>query len=391
MKNLFEPLRTWAEVDLDALLRNHRAFKAALPEGTKCAVVVKADAYGHGARRVAHLLESEADYFAVAMTDEALELRMDGITTPILILGHTAAADAEALGRNSVETTVSSLREAEELSREALSCRVTVGVHIALDTGMSRIGFDCTERSVDEIEEISRMEGLRLCGIFSHYAAADSEDLTYTRRQTEAFKSMVERLEARGVTLPVKHLCNSAGAVGDGEKFDMVREGILLYGLAPSAETDLSCLGSREPAMALRTHVSCLRTIPAGTPVSYGCTFVARRESVIATVQAGYADGVSRALSNRGEVIIRGKRAPIAGRVCMDQMMIDVTDIPDVAEGDVATIFGRDGDAEVTAEEIASLTGTIGYEIICGISKRVPRVYVAASAAPEVVKGIAVR
>ena len=384
MERIYNSLRTWAEVDLDVLKNNHRAVCATLPDGVKCAVVIKADAYGHGARRVAHLLRDDADYFAVAMTDEALELRHDGIDTPILVLSHSPADNVRDLAEHSIETTVSSIDEAADIAARAAREKLTVGVHIALDTGMSRIGFACTDKSVAEIEAISDMVGIEIKGIFSHFAAADSEDLTYTREQTEKFTKMVASLEKRGVKLPLRHICNSAAAVGDGPKFDMVREGILLYGLAPSGEVDLSKVPDITPAMALRTHVSCLRRLPAGVPVSYGCTFVTERESVIATIQAGYADGVPRALSNKGYVLIRGKKAPIAGRVCMDQMMVDVTDIPGAEPGDVATIFGADGDEVITADEIASLTGTIGYEIICGINKRVPRVYKSGESTPEV-------
>ncbi|MCQ2456764.1 MAG: alanine racemase [Clostridia bacterium] len=384
MEKIYNSLRTWAEVDLDVLKNNHRAVCSTLPEGVKCAVVIKADAYGHGARRVAHLLQGTADYFAVAMTDEALELRHDGIDTPILVLAHSPADNVRDLAEHNIETTVSSIDEAADIAARAAREKLTVGVHIALDTGMSRIGFACTDKSVAEIEAISDMVGIEIKGIFSHFAAADSEDLTFTREQTEKFTKMVAALEKRGVKLPLRHVCNSAAAVGDGPKFDMVREGILLYGLAPAGETDLSKVPSIAPAMALRTHVSCLRRLAAGVPVSYGCTFVTERESVIATIQAGYADGVPRALSNKGYVLIRGKKAPIAGRVCMDQMMVDVTDIPEAEPGAVATIFGADGDEVITADGIASLTGTIGYEIICGINKRVPRVYKSEGSAPEV-------
>ncbi len=368
-------LRTWAEVALDAILENHRAMRCQLPSAVKCAAVIKADAYGHGARRIARMLESEVDYFAVAMTDEAEELRLSGITTPILVLAHTQVSDTCRLVRYGIDTTVSDIEEARAIAHEAAAVGGVAGVHIALDTGMSRIGFPCTEESAREIAEICTMDGVRVDGIFSHYAASDSRDLTYTRLQTERFDRMLSNLASLGVRIPISHICNSAAAVGSGPKYDMVREGILLYGLMPSDETDISSFGVLHPAMSLRTHVSSLRTLSAGVPVSYGCTYVTERESRIATLQAGYADGVPRRLSNRGEVLIRGHRAPIAGRVCMDQMMIDVTDVPGVSVGDTATIFGRDGELEISADSVAEICGTIGYEIICGISKRVPRVY----------------
>ena len=375
MDSIYNSLRTWAEVDLDAIRKNHESLRATLPDNVKIAAVIKADAYGHGARRIARLLEHEVDYFAVAMTDEAEELRRDGIRKPILVLAHTPVGDLPRLARYKIETAVSNVEEALEISRYAAQKGTRIGIHIALDTGMCRIGFNWSDESVREIKMISTLEGIEIKGIFSHFAAADAEDLSFTRRQTERFDRVIAALEAEGVNIPIKHLCNSAGALTAEKKYDMVREGILLYGLAPSSETDLAAFGEPSPAMSLRTHVSGIRRVPAGTPVSYGCTYVTERDSVIATLQAGYADGVPRLLSGKGDVLIRGMRAPIAGRVCMDQMMADVTDIPGVQVGDTATVMGRDGDEMISADEIAALAETIGYEIVCGISKRVPRVY----------------
>lgn len=376
MDSIYSSLRAWVEIDLDAVSENHASMRRALPENVGCAAVIKADAYGHGARRIARHLEPYVEYFAVAMTDEAEELRRDGIRKPILVLAHTPSGDLPRLARYNIETSVSTVEEAREISSYASAHKREIGVHIAIDTGMTRIGFDCTDEAVAEIAGIAKLEGLRIRGVFSHFADADSEDLTYTRLQTERFREMTEKLAAAGVDIPIRHLCNSAAAAGDGEKFDMVREGILLYGLAPSAETDLTNFGTPKPAMSLRTHISSLRRVPAGTPVSYGCTFVTERESVIATIQAGYADGVPRVLSKSGDVLVCGQRAPIAGRICMDQMMADVTDIEGVSVGDTVTIFGRDGDEFISAEEVAARAGTIAYEIVCAISRRVPRVYI---------------
>ncbi len=375
MDNLHTSMRAWAEVDLDAVLKNHRAMRALTPENVKIASVIKADAYGHGSKRIARLLENETDYFAVAMTDEAVQLRLDGIRRPILVLAHTPAGDFSRLTAYNIETSVSSLDEAVELSDFAKTKGKKIGIHIALDTGMCRIGFACTDRAAEEIAKVASLEGVKICGIFSHFAMADAEDLEFTAYQAKLYSDMVEKLEALGVEIPLKHICNSAGAVTDTAKFDMIREGILLYGIPPSAECDLSSFGEVSPALSLRTHVSSVRRVPAGTPVSYGCTYVTERESVIATLQIGYADGVPRALSNKGDVLIRGKRAKIAGRVCMDQMMVDVTDIEGVKRGDVATVIGADGDDIILATEVADIVGTIAYEIVCGISKRVPRVY----------------
>ncbi len=376
MYSIYDTLRAWVEIDLDALQDNFLAMKRMLPEGVKCASVIKADAYGHGAVRIARLLEGQTDYFAVAMTDEAEQLRRDGIKTPILVLAHTLAGDLSRLEGYNIESSVSSLEEAEVINRYCEPRGSKIGIHIAIDTGMTRIGFPCTHEAALEILEISKMSGVEIRGVFSHYAASDSADLTYTKIQTERFKTMIEKLRNLGVNTGICHLCNSAAAAQCSEKFDMVREGILLYGLTPSSETDLSSFGAPKPVMSLRTHISGLRKVPAGTPVSYSCTFVTKRDSVIATVQAGYADGVPRLLSNEGEVLVRGQRAPIAGRICMDQMMIDVTDIKGVQPGDTVTLFGADGEEFISAEEQAAKAQSIGYEIVCGISKRVPRVYI---------------
>lgn len=376
MDNIYASLRAWAEIDLDAIRENHNNLRHALPSGVKCAAVIKADAYGHGARRVARLLERDVDYFAVAMTDEAEELRLDGIRRPILVLAHTPVGDLSRLAGYNIDASVSSLGEAREISDYAAVHGKTVGVHIAVDTGMTRIGFPCTDEAVADICRVAELPGIQLHGIFSHFADADGTSPDYTRLQCDRFKIITEKLASAGLEIPIRHLCNSAGATrNDIEKFDMVREGIILYGIAPSEAVDLSCIGALRPAMSLRTHISNLRRVPKGTPISYGCTYVTERESVIATIQAGYADGVPRALSNRGELLIKGRRAPIVGRVCMDQLMADVTDIDTVRVGDTVTIFGRDGAELISAEEQASRAGTIAYELVCGISKRVPRVY----------------
>lgn len=369
---IFDSLRTWAEVDLDAILHNFRAARDHLPSQMKLLVTVKANAYGHGALRVAALLQEHVDYFALAAMDEAVQLRQAGIRTPMLILGPVLPADYPRAAGYGVALTVSSLEEAKAISDCAVSCGKTITVHFALDTGMSRIGFPCTEQAAREIRQAAELPGIAAEGIFSHFAQSDSPDKTYAHFQADNFRRM---LEAIGGSFPISHLYNSAAIVDMPPEFDMVREGIILYGLLPSDTVDLSRIGGIKPAMALRSHVSVVKMLPAGTPISYGCTYCADRNSVIATVMAGYADGVPRLLSNRGQVIIRGVRAPIVGRVCMDQFMVDVTHIPGVHPGDIVTIFGRDGEAEITADEVAEQAQTIGYELICGIAPRVPRVY----------------
>ena len=369
---LFETLRTWAEVDLDAIRENFLAVRSRLPKHMKMLVTVKANAYGHGAVRVAELLQDKVDYFALAAMDEAVQLRQTGITTPMLVLGPVMPADYPRAARHSIALTVSSLEEAKAISACAEACGKTIPVHFALDTGMSRIGFACTEAAAKEIREAANLPGIIPEGLFSHFAMADSKDKSYVNLQTANFHHMMEMI---GIKFPICHLYNSAAIVDLEPEFDMVRQGIILYGLQPSDEMDLNRIGGVKPAMALRSHVSLVKTVPAGTPVSYGCTHVTEKETVIATVMAGYADGVPRLLSGCGEVIIRGVKAPILGRVCMDQFMVDVSHIPDVCAGDVVTIFGTDGSETITADEVAEKTQTIGYELVCGIAPRVPRVY----------------
>lgn len=381
---LFETLRTWAEVDLDAIRENFLAVKSRLPKYMKILVTVKANAYGHGALAVANLLKDQADYFALAAMDEAVQLRQAGITTPILVLGPVMPADYPRAARCNVALTVSSLEEAKAISACAETCG-KITVHFALDTGMSRIGFACTRDAARQIEEAAKLPGLVPEGLFSHFAMADSKDKSYVNLQTANFRRMVELIP---VEFPIRHLYNSAAIVDLEPEFDMVRQGIILYGLQPSDEVDLSRIGGVKPAMSLRSHVSLVKTVPAGTPVSYGCTHVTEKETVIATVMAGYADGVPRMLSNCGEVIIRGHKAPIVGRVCMDQFMVDVTHIPGVCAGDTVTIFGTDGSQTITADEVAEKAQTIGYELVCGIAPRVPRVYLKNGEVDSVVRSL---
>ena len=369
---IFDTLRTWAEVDLDAIEHNFNAVKTRLPVTTKLLVTVKANGYGHGALRIARFLDGKADYFALAAMDEAVYLRRKGICTPMLILGPVMPADYARAVEHSVALTVSSLDEAKAISLYAQSCGKTITVHFAVDTGMSRIGFACTEAAAKEMAEAANLPGIFAEGIFSHFADADNQDKTYTRCQVEKFETM---LSMAGVEFPIRHLYNSAAIVDLEPDYDMVRQGIILYGLYPSSDVELARIGGICPAMSLRSHVSLVKPLPAGTPVSYGCTYQAETDRIIATVMAGYADGVPRALSGCGQVIIRGVKAPIVGRVCMDQFMVDVTHIPDVKPGDTVTIFGTDADETITADEAAETAGTIGYELICGITARVPRVY----------------
>ncbi|MBQ7669502.1 MAG: alanine racemase [Clostridia bacterium] len=371
-------LRTWAEIDLDAIESNFTSLASLVPENTMKLAVVKADAYGHGAKRVAPLLSDKVDYFGVARADEAVELRRSGIVnTKILILGHTAPYHYSVLFKHDLIPSVYNIEEARLLNADAEKYGQVLNVHIAVNTGMNRIGFEPDALSVSYIEEISKYQFLRIDGIFSHFADADNGyDGSFTEKQLRVFIDFTSELSKRGINIPVRHLFNSAAIVSLPTEFDMVREGICMYGLPPSDSVNLQKINSLKQAMSLRSEVIHIHDIDKGSAVSYGCRFVAEKKMKIATVCAGYADGLPRLCSERGYVLINGKRSKILGSVCMDQFMCDISDIEDVRIGSVVTIFGSDGDAYIGADEVASWAGTISYEILCGISKRVPRVYI---------------
>lgn len=370
-----ELLKCWAEIDLDAMENNFDAARKKLPENMMLAAVIKADAYGHGAVEAAKLLESKADYFAVATSDEALELRTAGINIPILILGHVLPCDFEKMINHNITLCVADYDEAEVLSEECKKTGKSVKIHIALDTGMGRIGFPCDNEAAAEILKINSLDGIELEGVFSHFAKADSIDKDYAEKQLENFEYMVSKLEKSGLKL-IRHIFNSAAIVDIEPRYDMGREGIILYGMYPSPEVDLGNIEKLKAVMTLKSRIMHLKTSPAGTAVSYGCTYVTDKETKIATVGAGYADGVPRLLSNKGKVVVNGVTVPIIGRVCMDQFMIDVTDVPDVKQYDEVVLFGDKEYGYPTADEVAESVGTIGYELTCGINRRVPRVYI---------------
>ncbi len=375
MNEIFKSLRTWVEINLDALGCNFDAVREMLPENIKILAVVKANAYGHGAIGVAKFLEDKADYLAVAATDEALELRKNGVNCPILILGHIPYGDYDNIVKYNITPTISDFYEAELLSKAAVKSDFVAPLHIAVDTGMNRIGFKCDKNSVEEIKKIKTLPNIEIEGVFSHLAAADMLDKAYTKMQAERFEDFVSQLENAGINAPIKHLYNSAAIADLEKKYDMVRQGIILYGLKPSDEVEFNNINIPQPVMSMKTRVVQVKTLPAGESISYGCTYTTEKETRVATLCAGYADGVTRVLSNNGEVLIRGKRAKIIGRVCMDQFMVDVTDIPEVEAGDTATIFGADGNETISVDEIAKKANTINYEIICNINSRVTRVY----------------
>lgn len=365
----------WAEVDLDAIKFNMNAIKDAAGDKDIIAVV-KADAYGHGAIDLAPtLLECGAKKFAVAVLTEALELRKNNVNIPIVILGYTPIEFATELLYQDIEQTVTSLEYAINLNNIAKEGKTVIPIHIAIDTGMGRIGFLANEKSINEIEEVSKLSNLKIVGIFSHFATADERDKEYSEFQKKEFRDIVWQLEQRGVSLGQKHIYNSAAIVEfNDDDFDAIRPGIILYGYYPSNEVNKENI-KLKPALMLKSNVVHIKTLPKGKYISYGRKFVTEKESVIATLPIGYADGYTRLLTNKAKVIINGKLAPVVGNICMDQCMIDVTEIPNVNIGDEVILIGESGNAKFNADDIADLLGTINYEVICMIGKRVPRVY----------------
>ena len=363
---------TYVKIDLDAIEANIDAIRA--KAGVDVMAVVKADAYGHGAVQVTRLLQDKCSFFGVSSILEAMELRRAGIYNPILILGHTPVSAFPVLVPAEIRPTIYHYNGALALSRAAQQQGKTAAFHFAVDTGMSRIGFQATEEDADICAEIAKLPGLYAEGLFSHFATADCADLTRSRIQAEKFDRFYEMLKARGVEIPIRHLDNSAGLMNFDSHYHMVRSGIVTYGMYPSDEVDPSDLPLR-PALQWLSRITHLKTLPAGREISYGGTFVTTRETRVATVPVGYADGYRRSLSGKFYVLIRGRRAPILGRVCMDQMMVDVTDIPGVTSSDPVVLVGRSGDEEITMEQIAAAADSFNYEFVCGISRRVPRIY----------------
>ena len=367
--------RTWAEIDIDALVHNFKTIKSKT-YGSKIMAVVKANAYGHGVSLVAPVLDKNgADSFAVSNIDEALQLRGLGIKKPILILGYTLPQLAKTLYDNDISQCVYSFEYAEALSKETVKCNAKINIHIKLDTGMSRLGFDCRNNEFSGINEAikaAKLDGFNLEGIFTHFAVSDrsaaNED-GFTDEQFARFTSAIERFKNEGLSPKFCHCCNSAGLILDSEKhLNLSRPGIILYGLSPSNAPELKC--DLKPVLTLKSVVTMVKEINKGDTVSYGRTFKANRKMRLATVSVGYADGYPRLLSNKAYVLINGKKAKLIGRVCMDQITVDVTNIPEVRMGDEVILFGK----ELLADELADICGTINYEIVCGVSSRVPRI-----------------
>lgn len=370
--------RIAARIDLDAIEENFRQMRANIEEGTRMVAVIKADGYGHGAVRIARLVE-HYDYlwgFAVATTEEAVQLREHGIRKPVMILGFVFEEDYGTVVRYDLRPTVFTFSMAKALSDAGGEAEKKVHVHIALDTGMSRIGFSDTEESVRQIQDIFRLPWISVEGMFTHFARADEVSLEPARLQLERYLKFRTMLENAGIDVGLRHCSNSAGIMQFPEaNLDLVRAGISIYGLYPSDEVCREPV-HLTPAMSLISHISYLKTLDAGVAVSYGGTYITEKKTKVATIPVGYADGYARALSNKGYVLIRGRRAPIIGRVCMDQFMVDVTQIEGVRELDKVTLIGQDGSERITMELLGELSGRFNYEFACCINKRVPRVYV---------------
>ena len=368
--------RVYAKIDLDAIKYNISKVQESVGPDVKVMAVIKADGYGHGAVPIAKALgKIGISYFGVAFMEEGMMLRKAGVKEPILILGYSDESQYEDILKYDLTPTVFTMETAEGLSKAAQKTGKTAKIHIKLETGMNRIGFLPGEKTLKEIETISRMPGIFLEGIFTHMAKADEYDKHSAQKQMDIYMEMVNKLEERGVKIPIRHVANSASIL-DLKSFhlDMVRSGIMTYGLYPSEEVSKEEI-ILKPAMEWKTHIVNLKEIEPGDGVSYGHLFVADKKRRIATLSVGYADGYPRSLSDKGRVLIHGKYAPILGRVCMDQMMVDVTDIEEAELLDEVTLMGRDGENQITAEEIGDQAYSFNYELICGISKRVPRVF----------------
>jgi len=368
----------WAEVDLKAIAHNIIELRRITNRNSRLMAVVKANGYGHGSVEVARCaLDNGAELLGVARIDEAVKLRNEEINAPILIFGYTPPLFYEEIIKLDLTQTVYSLRTAESLSSFAVSNKRRIKVHIKIDTGMGRLGIlPDSGSALREVESIVGLPGLEPEGIFTHFSMADSLDKAFSIRQFEIFMEFINSLRGEGIEFGVKHAANSAGIIDMPEThLDMVRAGIAMYGLYPSGET-MNYKASLMPAMTVKSMIIHLKDVPAGFKVSYGATYETKKPTTIATVPVGYADGYSRLLSSRGQMLIRGQRAPIAGRVCMDLTMLDVGNIAGVKQGDEVVILGKQKDAEINADEIASLIGTINYEVVSSLMERVKRVYI---------------
>ena len=369
--------RVCAHIDLDAVIYNAESIHQNIAPDTKIMAVIKTDGYGHGAVEIARELE-RLDYiygYGVATVEEGIILRKKGIQKPILILGYVFREHYYDVVKYDIAPAVFTIDMARDLSKAAIVAEKNCKIHFAVDTGMGRIGYQVNEESADEMEQISKLPNIIVEGIFTHFSRADETDRTNTELQISRFHSMIEMLEKRGITIPVKHCSNSAGIVEFPEaNMDVVRAGIILYGMWPSEEVAKDII-PLQPAMEWKSKIVHIKDLEKGRTVSYGGTYTMERDGRIATIPVGYGDGYPRSLSNKGYVLIHGKKAPICGRVCMDQFMVDVTDIEEAALLDEVTLLGKDENLTITMEELGELSGRFNYEFACDISKRVPRLF----------------
>lgn len=363
---------TYAKIDLDAIRDNY--LNVCKRANAPVMAIIKADAYGHGSVPVARMLDAYCPFFGVASVAEALELRQAGIEKPILVLGPANPAAFPAVIENEIRVPITSYEDACALSEAAQKCGKTALFHFVIDTGMSRVGFQVTEESADLCAKIAALPDLKAEGLFSHFARADETDLTKARQQADRYAAFDSMLKARGVQIPLRHLDNSAGIINFRCHYEMARAGIVLYGLYPSGEVDTS-LVKLKPALSWHSRITHLKDLESGREISYGGTFHVETPIRVATIPAGYADGYRRSLSNQFYVLIRGKRARILGRVCMDQMLVDVTEIPDAQVGDDVVLLGTSGNETISAECIGAAANSFNYEQVCDLGRRVTRVY----------------
>ncbi|MFK2823837.1 alanine racemase [Arcobacter sp. YIC-80] len=365
----------WAEINLDNLANNIREVRRVTNPKTKISAVIKADGYGHGAVAIAQtLLENGADRFAVATLSEALQLRKEFKETQIMVLGYTPEHLAQEIIQNNIIQTIYSLEQAKEFSKVAKQLNKNIVVHIKIDSGMNRLGMLCSEDTVNTVLDISKLDNLVIEGIYTHFAAADELDKTYTKMQVEKFSKIVEQIEEKGLSIPIKHVSNSAAIIDMPEfNFDMVRAGIMLYGLYPSQSVNHERVNLKE-VMCLKAKIAQVKEIEAGSGISYGLTYKCEHKTKIATLPIGYADGYTRMLSNKAKVLVKNKIVPVLGNICMDQCIIDVTNL-DVKMGDEVVLYGGDNKDGISIDSVANLLNTINYEIVCMVDKRVPRVY----------------
>lgn len=369
--------RVYATVNLDAIVNNMKQMKANIAPKTKIIAVIKADGYGHGAVQIAHLIE-DFEYiwgFGVATAEEALILRNNKVTKPILILGYVFREHYKQLVENDISPAVFTFEMAKEFSDTAKELNKNIKIHIKIDTGMSRIGFQCDDESLSIIKRISELPNIEIEAAFTHFAKADEFDKTSANMQLDVYKSFVGKIEAMNIKIPMKHCSNSAGIIDMKDaNMDVVRAGIIIYGLYPSNEVEFDKVNLR-PVLELKSHVVHVKEVTPGTGISYGWTCTTNKVTKVATIPVGYADGYPRSLSNKGWILIKGKKAPILGRVCMDQFMVDVTNIEGVTTKDEVTLIGKDGDLSISVEEMSDISQRFNYEFVCDIGKRVPRVF----------------